>query len=163
MGGERGGICAEGRRAHHRGTCVVLGVSVPSLHTASRTSPVHVQDSSWEQDHHPLWHCLHSSCCRGPGFKGAHPHPGQHKSCPPAPACQDEGGGSIFELQTDVLHNELKWWPDQLRTENQFEDILAAIKQFEDHLAAVQQQSRWRYDYDSPDEDERNEFYFSCR
>merc|ERR1712013_73142 len=92
MGGERGGICAEGRRAHHRGTCVVLGVSVPSLHTASRTSPVHVQDSSWEQDHHPLWHCLHSSCCRGPGFKGAHPHPGQHKSCPPAPACQDEGG-----------------------------------------------------------------------
>merc|ERR1711963_279317 len=70
--------------------------------------------------------------------------------------------GSIFELQTDVLHNELKWWPDQLRTENQFEDILAAIKQFEDHLAAVQQQSRWRYDSDSPDEDESNEYYFSC-
>jgi len=71
--------------------------------------------------------------------------------------------GSVAELQTDVLHNELKWSADQLRTENQFEDILAAVKQFEDHLAAVQQQSRWRYDSDSPDEDESNEYYFSCR
>merc|ERR1712004_727480 len=51
---------------------------------------------------------------------------------------------SVAELQTDVLHNELKRSAYQLRTENQFEDILAAVKQFEDHLAAVQQQSRWR-------------------
>ena len=41
----------------------------------------------------------------------------------------------------DYLHNELKWSAGQLRTENQFEDILAAVKQFEDHLAAVLQNS----------------------
>merc|ERR1712047_98712 len=70
---------------------------------------------------------------------------------------------SVAEFQTDVLHSDLKWSADQLRTENQFEDILAAVKQFEDHLAAFLQQRRWYYGSDSPDEDERNEFYFSCR
>jgi len=68
---------------------------------------------------------------------------------------------SVAEFQTDVLHDDLKRSAGQLRTENQFEDILAAVKQFEDHLAAFQQSSSWRYGSDSPEE-ESNEFYFSC-